>query len=157
MKSTRERILEIMETRQQVGSQELARLTHVTPANIRHHLRQLSREGLIQKTGEHVIAGRGRPTPLYTLTHPRSNIADLAGHLLTQLSGQQDGTEQCRKDAACGHAIGRTGEQEFEGNDRTTLVQQGTQDEHHGQNQQPGHQAERRFYQAFVSQVFAVA
>lgn len=95
MKSTRNRILEIMETRQRIGSQELARLTHVTPANIRHHLRQLAAEGLIRKTGENLVEGRGRPTPLYTLVHPRSNITGLAGHLLDMLD-MLDGEEALR-------------------------------------------------------------
>jgi predicted ArsR family transcriptional regulator len=85
MKSTRVRILEIMETRQRVGSNELARLTHVTPANIRHHLRQLTEEGLIQKTGDKIISGRGRPAPLYTLVHPSSNIGALAKNLLEMI------------------------------------------------------------------------
>ncbi len=77
-----------METRQQVDSQELARLTHVTPANIRHHLRQLVAEGLIRKTGDKLIDGRGRPAPLYTLEHPRSNVAGLVTHLLNLVRDQ---------------------------------------------------------------------
>ena len=74
-----------METRQRIGSQELARLTHVTAANIRHHLRQLVSEGLIRKTDEQLVDGRGRPAPLYTLAHPPNNLTRLARQLLAML------------------------------------------------------------------------
>ena len=50
---------------------------------IRHHLRQLISEGLVRRTEEQVIEGRGRPTPLYTLVHPRSNLGGLVHHLLS--------------------------------------------------------------------------
>lgn len=90
MESTRQRILEIMKTRQRVSSRELARLTHFTPANIRHHLRQLIEDGLVRKTGETIVEGRGRPTPLYTLTHPTTNLSGLARQLLHLIKEEPD-------------------------------------------------------------------
>ena len=86
MKTTRERILEILDTRQRMTTSELARLTHVTPADIRHHLRNLAGEGLVRRTGEALVEGRGRPAPLYALAQPRGNLAGLAGHLLDAAS-----------------------------------------------------------------------
>lgn len=90
MESTRQRILDIMQTRQRISSRELARLTHVTPANIRHHLRQLAADGLVRKTAETLSEGRGRPAPLYTLTHPISNLDGLARRLLDQVRADPD-------------------------------------------------------------------
>lgn len=90
MPSTRQRILKILKTRQSIDSLELARLTHVTPADVRHHLRKLAAEGLIHKTGGRLISGRGRPSQLYTLTHPESNMEGLAGRLLEILGDEPE-------------------------------------------------------------------
>lgn len=91
METTRQRLLDLMQTRQQIAARELARLAHVTPADVRHHLRQLEREGLVRRTGRRLVEGRGRPAELFSLAHPASGLERLLEHLLDQALEQPDG------------------------------------------------------------------
>ncbi len=88
-KPTRQRILEILATRHAANTTDLARMLHVTPANVRHHLRQLAGDGLIQRVGTRTPEGRGRPGEVFTLTGARDNLEGLAARLLDQFLGAE--------------------------------------------------------------------
>ncbi|HNB51424.1 MAG TPA: helix-turn-helix domain-containing protein [Anaerolineales bacterium] len=84
-KSTRQRILEILETRPTATADELARLMHLTPANMRHHLGRLEADGRVIVVGERPLRGRGRPQRLFSLPKRGEGTDRLAGHLLDQV------------------------------------------------------------------------
>lgn len=82
--STRQRILEILLTRQPVTADELANVLHLTPANIRHHLGKLERDGRVIAVGERPPRGRGRPPRMFALSVRGEGTDRLAGRLLDQ-------------------------------------------------------------------------
>jgi predicted ArsR family transcriptional regulator len=83
--STRQQILELLETRPAATAEELARLLHLTPANIRHQLGRLEADGRVSAIGERPPRGRGRPQRLFALPHRGSGVERLAGHLLDEV------------------------------------------------------------------------
>lgn len=83
--STRQHILEILETRPATTADELAHLLHLTPANMRHHLRRLEADGRVVAVGEKPPRGRGRPQRLFALPRRGEGTDRLAGHLLDQV------------------------------------------------------------------------
>ncbi len=85
MKTTREQILDILKTRHAATPAELARALHLTPANIRHHLKRLVRDGRVRVGGRRRRPGRGRPENLYTLARRGDNLAGLSAALLEAL------------------------------------------------------------------------
>jgi len=82
--STRERILEILQTRPAMTADELANILQLTPANLRHHLGKLERDGRVIAAGTRPPRGRGRPQRLFSLPHGGEGTDRLAGHLLDQ-------------------------------------------------------------------------
>jgi predicted ArsR family transcriptional regulator len=68
MQKTRQAILAYLERQQQATAGELSRVLDLTPANIRHHLKELERRGFIQEAGQATTRGRGRPTKIYSAT-----------------------------------------------------------------------------------------
>ncbi len=93
MKTTRQRILDLIENRRATTAPELARALHLTPANIRHHLRVLSEDGLVARTGMRKTAGRGRPTGIYGLVTRQDNYQKLSEALLDLLPESPAGQE----------------------------------------------------------------
>ena len=85
MISIREEILASLKSRPGGTSAELARSLNVTQADIRHHLRKLLNDGLVEIAGERPSRRRGRPSRAYILTQRRGGLAALAGNLLDQL------------------------------------------------------------------------
>lgn len=84
-KSTRQRILEILETRPTATAEELANLLHLTSANMRHHLSRLEADGRVLVVGERPPRGRGRPQRIFALPRDGEGTDRLAGHLLDQV------------------------------------------------------------------------
>lgn len=84
-KSTRQRILEILETRPTATADELANLLHLTSATMRHHLCRLEADGRVQVVGERPPRGRGRPQRMFALPQDGEGTDRLAGHLLDQV------------------------------------------------------------------------
>lgn len=84
-KSTRHRIMEILESRGAATPSALARLLDVTGANVRYHLRTLEREGIVTSIGYRPPKGRGRPSQIYRLARKRDNLPALVGILLESL------------------------------------------------------------------------
>ena len=82
---TRERILEILQSRPAMTADELANILQLTPANLRHHLGKLERDGRVIAIGDRPPRGRGRPQRLFSLPHGGEGTDRLAGHLLDQV------------------------------------------------------------------------
>jgi predicted ArsR family transcriptional regulator len=86
MQATRSRILQILRERGEATAIELAARLGLRAVTVRHHLRVLRAEGLIQEVRAH-RNGRGRPRIVFTLTEaanrlfPR-NYEGLVRHLL---------------------------------------------------------------------------
>lgn len=72
MKPTRQRLLDYLATHPPITAAGLARALQVTPADARHHLAILRREGLVVPVGTAPPDGRGRPAQRYRLATPRS-------------------------------------------------------------------------------------
>lgn len=67
MKSTRQRLLEIIENRPGATAAELSRALQLTQADIRHHLSNMVEEGLIVTSGTQRSGRRGRPARRFSL------------------------------------------------------------------------------------------
>jgi predicted ArsR family transcriptional regulator len=68
MKFARQRLMEILKNRPGATAADLSRALQVTQADIRHHLSNLEKEGLIVTTGKHHSGRRGRPARRYSLS-----------------------------------------------------------------------------------------
>ena len=66
-KTTRQKILEIIEKHQAISTQEIGIILGLTKANIRHHLTTLIKYSLIEIVGQ-IHDSRGRPTLIYGLS-----------------------------------------------------------------------------------------
>ena len=85
--TTRQRILEYIQSKEVVTAAEISSALHMTPANARHHLSILRDEGVVHILGQRSSAGRGRPLDLYCLWRPiaRHNLDKLADALLEEV------------------------------------------------------------------------
>ena len=86
MKSTRQRVLEVLGAQRGATAREISRLLQITPADARHHLTTLLHEGVIIPIGNPTGQGRGRPAQRYgpaSLTR-HSNYELLAPALLVE-------------------------------------------------------------------------
>lgn len=93
MKSTtRQHILEYIQSKEVACAAEISRALHMTAANARHHLSSLKDEGVVTVIGQRPSSGRGRPVDLYRLTLPlaRHNLDGLANALLLELLERTD-------------------------------------------------------------------
>ena len=88
MQHTRQQIISYLHTHRTATSAELGRALLVTPANIRHHLKLLKKDGLVEEIGREPARGRGRPTIIYGLTNKAlmHNLDGLTDALLVTLS-----------------------------------------------------------------------
>ena len=92
MQLTRQQIVEYLQTNRTATPIELSRALQVTAANIRHHLKQLKQNGLVEVVGTQPLRGRGRPMKLYSLTENalQHNLEGLASALLHTLPNDPD-------------------------------------------------------------------
>ena len=65
---TRQQIIQYLRSHRSATSNGLGRALSMTPANIRHHLKFLEKEGLVGVIGHQPARGRGRPTKIFGLT-----------------------------------------------------------------------------------------
>ncbi len=88
-KTSRQRILEFIASRETTTSEEISHALHMGAANARYHLGGLEDEGLVQVIGELPGKGRGRPRQIYTLRQntARHNLEALAAALLETAAG----------------------------------------------------------------------
>lgn len=91
MQKTRQRILDTLEQRHSATARELAKAFGMTGANLRHHLRLLQEEDLVETIDERPTGGRGRPEKVYALSRRAQpdNLAGLARGLLALLGERQ--------------------------------------------------------------------
>lgn len=73
MKTARQQIIEFLKHNKTATSRELSHALSTTQANIRHHLSNLQREGVIEITGESTSRTPGRPLKIYSLTSESHN------------------------------------------------------------------------------------
>lgn len=73
MKSTRQRVLDVLTEQRAATPREISRLLQITPADARHHLANLLQEGAVVPVGNPTGQGRGRPAR-------RFGLASLARH-----------------------------------------------------------------------------
>lgn len=87
MVSTREKILAFLERRGPASANELSQALKLTPANIRHHLRMLQKEGAVMTLCVGQASGRGRPACLFALREQQKahNLERLCKALLQHL------------------------------------------------------------------------
>jgi predicted ArsR family transcriptional regulator len=87
MPNARQKILKYILEQQNVTAEELSKVFHVTPANIRHHLAILSEQGSVKIVGQKEPAHKGRPAQIYTSSQQldQNNLANLVSALLTSL------------------------------------------------------------------------
>lgn len=88
MSGTREHILNLIKSRGQATTAELAETLSISPVSVRHHLSSLMAEGLVQS--QEVRHGVGRPHLAYTLTEAAlerfpAKYLRLSGRLLDEL------------------------------------------------------------------------
>jgi predicted ArsR family transcriptional regulator len=84
MPASRKLILDYLHQKPLTTAAELSRALKMTPANVRHHLRVLIQEGVVEVAERGPSLGRGRPTMLYALTRQSQshNLDGLAHALL---------------------------------------------------------------------------
>jgi predicted ArsR family transcriptional regulator len=94
--TSRQRIIEYIQSKEVVTALEISRALHMTPAKARHHLSILRDEGVVYVFGQRAGSGRGRPLDLYCLWRPISlhNLDGLAGALLAEVCELENPEEQ---------------------------------------------------------------
>jgi predicted ArsR family transcriptional regulator len=86
VKSTRQRVIEYLQRRQQACAVEISHALHLTAADIRHHLSLLEDEGVVDVVDQRPATGRGRPTSFYQLTRQAllNNLDGLSKALIAE-------------------------------------------------------------------------
>jgi predicted ArsR family transcriptional regulator len=92
MKTSRQRILEYVQSHYPLTAADLSLALRMTEANARHHLAILQDRGLVQPAGQRLPEGKGRPSRLFmpsekTLGH---SLDQLATALLEMVKDQGD-------------------------------------------------------------------
>jgi predicted ArsR family transcriptional regulator len=94
MKTSRQRVLEFIQSHRGVSAAEISRALQMTEANARHHLDILEVQGLVEVVGQAPAQGKGRPRRLFGLAehalgHNLDGLADvLLGGLAAALPPQ---------------------------------------------------------------------
>jgi len=84
--NARQKILNYLLERQSATVDELARVFHVTPANIRHHLSILTAQGSVTAIGQKPAPYRGRPSQIFSCKMKmQDNFLPLVETLLTYI------------------------------------------------------------------------
>jgi predicted ArsR family transcriptional regulator len=96
MKTSRQRLLEYLQTRYPISAAELSQALRMTEANARYHLGILIEQGLVEIVGQRSTPGKGRPIHLYSPARQSlgENLDQLASALLQELQSQLAPQEQ---------------------------------------------------------------
>jgi predicted ArsR family transcriptional regulator len=96
VKTSRQRLLDYVQTHQPVSAVEIGLALHMTGANARHHLSILEEQGRVEMFGQRKPKGKGRPTNLYSLSEKvrGQNLDKLAHALLKEMLGGLPQEEQ---------------------------------------------------------------
>jgi predicted ArsR family transcriptional regulator len=92
MQITRQQIIEYLQVNRYATAVEISQALMLTAANIRHHLRHLKKNGLVEVVGNEPVRGRGRPLNVFGLTEitRTNNLDGLASALLNLITKNQD-------------------------------------------------------------------
>lgn len=85
MQNTRRQILAYLQQHHTATAADLARVLHLTAANVRHHLNLLVQEQQLTVIAARSRKGAGRPRQIYALRHPTDNLQALLSALLHSL------------------------------------------------------------------------
>ncbi len=87
MPNARQKILQYILEQRSTSVDELSKVFHVTPANIRHHLSILTEQGSIKVIGQKPKGGKGRPVQVYASCQQmdQNNLDRLSHALLSNL------------------------------------------------------------------------
>lgn len=85
MQTTRQQILTYLQQHHTATAADLARVLHLTAANVRHHLSILLQDEQIRIIAARTRKGAGRPRQVYALHHPADNLQSLLTALLNSL------------------------------------------------------------------------
>lgn len=98
MQSTREKILKYLQDHPPASAGEISRYLEMTAANIRYHLDQMQKEGLVDRTGTRPAGGVGRPILLYSRTSSSlgENLITLLEAFLSEFNDPQQMEEKIR-------------------------------------------------------------
>jgi len=106
MQFTRKQIIKYIKSHQTASIPELSRVLNLTVGNIRHHIKELEGQEIIQESGNLPIKGKGRPIKFYALTKEAEdhNLDGLADILIKVLIGNKSrgDSEDCLKMIAKG-------------------------------------------------------
>jgi predicted ArsR family transcriptional regulator len=96
MKSTRNLLLDYLEAHRVATATELSRALKVTAADVRHHLKLLIVECVVETIGHRQPTGRGRPARLFRLSQQTlgENLGILASALLNEALNETSGHDQ---------------------------------------------------------------
>lgn len=96
MKPTRHLLLDYLASHRVATAKELSRGLQVTAADIRHHLKVLIDEGVVESIGRRQPAGRGRPARVFRLSQQTvgENLGILAGALLSEALNNNPNDDQ---------------------------------------------------------------
>jgi predicted ArsR family transcriptional regulator len=96
MTSSRQTILDFLESKRAATPLEIGQALHMTTANVRHHLAILVSEGVVETIGERTAGKRGRPAKLFALTSltRQHNLDELANALLEEFLDQKPPADQ---------------------------------------------------------------
>lgn len=91
MQATRQHILSYLQSQRSASAGEMSLAFGMTAANLRHHLRLMREEGLVEVVRKLPAEGRGRPSALYGLTQgaQADNSRLLADALLSELTAAE--------------------------------------------------------------------
>jgi predicted ArsR family transcriptional regulator len=91
MPTSRKLILDYLEHKPLASTAELSRALKMPPASVRHHLRLLVEQGVVEVAERGISHGRGRPAPLYALARQSQshNLDGLAHALLKTHLGER--------------------------------------------------------------------
>ncbi len=98
MQITREKILKYLRDHPPASAGEISRYLKMTAANIRYHLDQMQKRGLVDVTGTRPAGGVGRPILLYSLTSSSlgENLMPLLEAFLSLINESQQMEEKVR-------------------------------------------------------------
>jgi predicted ArsR family transcriptional regulator len=90
MSTSRQQVLEYVNTQRAVTAMDVARTLRMTGANARHHLAILENQGLVETVGLRPASGRGRPSNLYSKSSRvrGDNIGELASAFLDEMADE---------------------------------------------------------------------
>ena len=101
MQFTRKQIINYIKSHQTASIPELSRVLNLTVGNIRHHIKELEGQDVLQESGTLPIRGKGRPIKIYSLTkeaedHNLDGLADILIKVLFKNKPNGD-SEDCLK------------------------------------------------------------